>query len=525
MIIQNKKGCSLLEILIYTGLIAMVGTLLSGILISVTQLGNQQSASSEVNQQLNFVLQTVQRLVRDSSLVDIPSGTATSSLVLRMKIPSEDPTKIYLSGNKIYLQQGTGGTPSPLIDDQILANNITFVKISAYPGHDSVQVDLTLSYNTQNPQESFTKSLSSAVARVSAATFDSDAIPGTTNNYDIGSSVTRWKNLYLSGNLISSGAGNNSFAGNVGIGTTNPNFNLEVQGTASSTSLYAGKIGTDELDMNNGKIVNLLTPTASSDAATKGYVDAASGGKTQSMQTFTASAGWTRPVGVNMVWVSLVGGGGGGGGGGNDGNYNSGGGGGAGQSFYRYPCSVSGNVAVTVGGAGGAGSSCGIGGNGGGSSFGDCIIATGGFGGGSCGAPSGGNSGGGVAGGGYGSSSGSMGLSSASNALGSTGGAGGGGIMNNSGTGSNGGNGGGDGAYVGGKGGVCPVPQPYGIGGGGGGSSGFGKGGIGGYCYDTPGPKTAATSGSGYGSGGGGGGYSAAAAAGTAGLVIVEWWQ
>ena len=104
--------------------------------------------------------------------------------------------------------------------------------------------------------------------------------------------------------------------------------------------------------MNNGKIVNLLTPTASSDAATKGYVDAASGGKTQSMQTFTASAGWTRPVGGNMVWVSLVGGGGGGGGGGYDGNYNSGGGGGAGQSFYRYPCSVSGNVAVTVGGAG-----------------------------------------------------------------------------------------------------------------------------------------------------------------------------
>ena len=53
MTLQNKKDFPL-EILIYTGLIAIVGTLLSGILISVTQLGNQQSASTEVNQQLNF---------------------------------------------------------------------------------------------------------------------------------------------------------------------------------------------------------------------------------------------------------------------------------------------------------------------------------------------------------------------------------------------------------------------------------------------------------------------------------------
>ena len=199
--LQNKKGFSLLEILIYTGLIAIVGTLLSGILISVMQLGNQQSASTEVNQQLNFVLQTIQRLVRDSSLVDMPSATATSSLVLRMKTPSEDPTRIYISSNKVYLQQGAGGTPAPLTNDQVLVNNLNFVKISAYPGHDSVQVDLALSYNTQNPEQSFTKSLSSAVARVSAATFDSDVVPGSTNSYDIGLSTTRWKNLYLSGNL------------------------------------------------------------------------------------------------------------------------------------------------------------------------------------------------------------------------------------------------------------------------------------------------------------------------------------
>lgn len=230
MIIRNKKGFSLLEIVIYTGLITLVGTLLSGILISVTKIGNQQGASTEVNQQLNFVLQNINRLVRDSSLVDMPSATATSSLVLRMKSASEDPTRIFLSNNKIYLKQGAGEA-SPLTNDQVLATNLNFVKISAYPGHDSVQIDLTLSYNSQNPEQSFSKTLSSAVARVNAATFDSDILPGTANNYNIGLSATRWKDLYLSGELNVGGVSGDGAGktvcvksdGNLGTCSTAPN--------------------------------------------------------------------------------------------------------------------------------------------------------------------------------------------------------------------------------------------------------------------------------------------------------------
>jgi hypothetical protein len=53
--------------------------------------------------------------------------------------------------------------------------------------------------------------------------------------------------------------------GKVGIGTSNPTVALEVSGVAKITG---------NLDMSStGKIVNLVTPTAAQEAATKGYVD------------------------------------------------------------------------------------------------------------------------------------------------------------------------------------------------------------------------------------------------------------
>ncbi|MGE4554838.1 MAG: hypothetical protein AB7D02_01755 [Candidatus Paceibacterota bacterium] len=67
--------------------------------------------------------------------------------------------------------------------------------------------------------------------------------------------------------------------GNVGIGTTNPGQKLSVSGN---------------IDVMSNKIVNLTTPTAATDAATKGYVDAQQGGVCiVRWGTTSCAAGWT----------------------------------------------------------------------------------------------------------------------------------------------------------------------------------------------------------------------------------------
>ena len=130
---MSKKGFSLIEILIYITIIGIVGSFLSGIIVTVTRIQNQQSSSIEVNQQLNFAMTTIQRLIRESSLMDIATGTPVATLKLRTRDPAKDPTIITLSNSKITLTQGAGATIN-LTTDTVIANQLSFRKITSYPG-------------------------------------------------------------------------------------------------------------------------------------------------------------------------------------------------------------------------------------------------------------------------------------------------------------------------------------------------------------------------------------------------------
>lgn len=111
--------------------------------------------------------------------------------------------------------------------------------------------------------------------------------------------------------------------------------------------------------------------------------DIAGGGGLQSVQIFSASGTWPKPVGINLIKVTVVGGGGGGGTAGGGTNRANGGGGAGGAAIEWIDVSALGTtVSVTIG-PGGAGAASGYsnGNAGSTSSFGSYCSATGGAGG------------------------------------------------------------------------------------------------------------------------------------------------
>ncbi len=193
-------GFTLLEVLIYVSIFAIVLGLLSTILITTTRVEMRESAAAEVTEQSGYVVQTIQRLVRESSQIE----GASSTLVLRMASTTRDKTTLSLSGGKVYLQEGSGSQRA-LTSDKVIVNSLSFQKFSNPPGKDVVEINITMTFNSSNPQFAIVKTLRSAIARVSAATFDSNIVPNANDTYSVGLSNPRWREGYFSGNLGTSG--------------------------------------------------------------------------------------------------------------------------------------------------------------------------------------------------------------------------------------------------------------------------------------------------------------------------------
>ncbi len=221
---MKKNAFTLIELLIYVGIFAVIAGLVVDILLIMTRVNQRESASTEVTGQLNFVMQRLQQLVRESSNIEISTGITTSTLKLRMKDLAKDPTCLYLVSGVIKLAEGPDAINannctsniSDLTSDRVIVNAFNLQKFTQYPGHDTLSIDMQMTYNSNNPQSKVQRNLQSAIARVSAATFDSDVVPGGTYNFNLGQIGAPWQKIIMSDG--SSANPSYTFSNNTGLG-------------------------------------------------------------------------------------------------------------------------------------------------------------------------------------------------------------------------------------------------------------------------------------------------------------------
>ncbi len=199
---NRSEGFTLIELLIYFAVLTASASFLVGILVIFTRVHFRQTAINEVNNQINFVNNTIQQLVQTSSLIDMPAGVASSTLTLRRSSESLDPTLVYLdSVNKIIYLKEASGDPVPLTNKNVNVTDFSVVKYENPGGHAVVDVELAITYNATNPNAKFSRLLQTAITRVSAATFDSSILPNAGGMYDLGTATSTWRDAYFSGSV------------------------------------------------------------------------------------------------------------------------------------------------------------------------------------------------------------------------------------------------------------------------------------------------------------------------------------
>lgn len=236
---MSQKGFSLIELLIYISVLVVAIGMFSSIFTIFVRIQSREAASAEVSEQFSFVQNTIQRLVRESSNIENEAGVVSNTIILRMA--STTKTIISYEDGKIYLQQNDKPEKTSLISDRVKAEQFDVIKYENPGGHAVIQLDMALSYNNPGLYQQIRRAAKTAVGRVTAATFDDNLVPGAAT-YSLGSVLQPWKDLYLSGTVFLGGmasnpqwaiSGSNIYnlnSGSVGIGVTNPNEKLEING-------------------------------------------------------------------------------------------------------------------------------------------------------------------------------------------------------------------------------------------------------------------------------------------------------
>jgi len=242
---NNRSGFTLIELLIYAAIFSVSAVFLVNILTSITQTQIRQASANEVSQQVSFVSNTIQRLVREASVIENDSGVASSTIRIRTSASSTDPTLIYWdeTSDTVQLKQGANESVQ-LTNEKVVVDSFSLTKYENPGGNAIIQVDLSLSANTTVERAKATKFWRGAITRISAATFDSDLLPNTSNVLNLGGAGSTWKDGFFNGAV--------NIIGKLGV-STQPS---DISGMASGI-----KVNGDVSFMASANGVILMSPS------------------------------------------------------------------------------------------------------------------------------------------------------------------------------------------------------------------------------------------------------------------------
>ena len=172
MLKKNNLGFSLLEILIYVSIIAIVISAISGVFLSLAQGQAKADARAEINSNVRFALDKINQDILSASAIATPAAAGdVSNGSLVMTISPTTVTYCVVSGQ---VRRSAGGTcnssAEPITSSTVKVDNLSFARLENTNTFltktiVSIQTILTISYNgtSSNYQSAITKQITSSL--------------------------------------------------------------------------------------------------------------------------------------------------------------------------------------------------------------------------------------------------------------------------------------------------------------------------------------------------------------------------
>lgn len=142
--IIKEGGMSLIEILLYFGLLSIVTTAVLSFSIQVLNLSGKSDINNELQSNIEFVMKKITASIHTADGVNDANSifdNDTGKLALNVPTPVSSPTSYYLSNGAIYLSEGAQ-TAVKMSSDFISCTQLKFTKVEVNKAPDQIIIDV-----------------------------------------------------------------------------------------------------------------------------------------------------------------------------------------------------------------------------------------------------------------------------------------------------------------------------------------------------------------------------------------------
>ena len=143
------RGFSLIEILIYITIFAVVSVIIVDQFSIIYLAYNQSIIQKTVSQNIRHPLKRMTLAIREAN--DVVSASP-SYLELSFSDPNQNPTIFRLNNGVVEIKEGIGDYRA-LTSANVLVENLDFEEITNPPDYKSVKIYLKISFNNQGNQQ------------------------------------------------------------------------------------------------------------------------------------------------------------------------------------------------------------------------------------------------------------------------------------------------------------------------------------------------------------------------------------